>query len=278
MFIFNPLLILGGTLVSALPEIFRRQTFNPAAQRIDVSGAHAFIAPGASDLRGPCPALNALANHGYIARNEYTTLQESLDASVKIYGAGMYIHHLFDLAVNGEAYLTQLPFFPGLYDLPGAGAVNPNYDLDLLGDYAVTRWVLGSKYFKSFYAITGDDASGLTYTPGYERIPENWYTRPQSDPYSVPFFDVDFKTLIQEHPELLTFGGNTGTVNSFTGLDVGNLTGGLYNAATLLQGNNLACFLFQSVAVAAPDLIRDTGVLSDVEAAVAQVNKAVAQA
>lgn len=40
---------------------------------------------------------------------------------------------------SGEAYLTQLPFFQGLYDAPGAGAVNPNYDINLLGNYAVTR-------------------------------------------------------------------------------------------------------------------------------------------
>jgi hypothetical protein len=26
--------------------------------------AHPFIAPGANDIRGPCPALNTLANHG----------------------------------------------------------------------------------------------------------------------------------------------------------------------------------------------------------------------
>ena len=77
---------------------------------------------------------------------------------------------------------------------------------------------------KSFYAMTGSDETGLTYAPGQERIPGNWYTRPKSNPYDIPFFFSDFKTLVQEHPELLAFGGNTGTVNSFTGLDIGNLT------------------------------------------------------
>lgn len=94
---------------------------------------------------------------------------------------------------------------------------------------------------KSFYAMTGNDASDLTYTPGHERIPENWYTRPQADPYSVPFFDSDFKTLIQEHPELLTFGGNTGTVNSFTGLDVGDLTVSIYAPASQCPTTNILC-------------------------------------
>lgn len=78
---------------------------------------------------------------------------------------------------------------------------------------------------KSFYAISGPD-SGLTYTSGYERIPQNWYTRAVGDPYDIPGFNMDFKTLVQQHPELLAFGGNTGTVNSFAGLDVGNLTVG----------------------------------------------------
>ena len=69
----------------------KRQTatgFNAAQQHIDVSGAHAFITPKASDLRGPCPALNALANHGYIARNGYTTLQESASAITSVLGIG----------------------------------------------------------------------------------------------------------------------------------------------------------------------------------------------
>ncbi|KAH7872057.1 Chloroperoxidase [Lentinula edodes] len=29
-------------------------------------GQHAFIAPGQGDVRSPCPALNTLANHGYM--------------------------------------------------------------------------------------------------------------------------------------------------------------------------------------------------------------------
>ncbi len=56
------------------------------------------------------------------------------------------------------------------------------------------------------------------------------------------------------------------------------MQGGLYNAETLLEGDNLSCFIFQSVAVAAPDLIRDTGVIADITAAVAQINNAVVQA
>ena len=177
-----------------------------------------------------------------------------------------------------------MPFFQGLYDLPGSGTSNPSYSLDLLGDYAATRCIFleypkstmihctnrfldqqsksQNPYFfrgffgftippgthafivhlfgnksatnpeglidantlKSFYAMTGTDGSDLTYTPGGERIPENWYTFAPETPYDSPVFFEDFATIIQQHPELLAFGGNTGTVNSFTGLDIQNLT------------------------------------------------------
>lgn len=39
-------------------------------------------------------------------------------------------------------------------------------------------------------------------------------------------------------------------------MDIANLTGGVFNAQTLLEGNNLACFAFQAISVASPDIIR----------------------
>jgi len=48
---------------------------------------------------------------------------------------------------------------------------------------------------------------------------------------------------------------NTGTTNSFSGVDVGDLTGGLLNSASLLKDNNLGCFVFQVAAQAKPDLL-----------------------
>ena len=50
-----------------------------------------------------------------------------------------------------------------------------------------------------------------------------------------------------------SIGGNTGTVNSFTGVDLGNLTGGVYNAANLLEGNNLMCFALEVVKFLSPN-------------------------
>jgi hypothetical protein len=42
-------------------------------------------------------------------------------------------------------------------------------------------------------------------------------------------------------------------VNSFTGLDVENITGGVFNIETLLEGNNLICFIFEVVKSIAPE-------------------------
>lgn len=84
--------------------------------------------------------------------------------------------------------------------------------------------LIDSNTLKSFYALTGTDENHLTYITGGERIPENWYTFAPETPYTSPFFFEDFATIIQQHPELLALCGNTGTVNSFTGLNIQDLT------------------------------------------------------
>jgi hypothetical protein len=64
--------------------------FNADAQRIDVSGVHAFVPPdfAAGDLRGPCPGLNALANHNYLPHNGWASLTQFVEATNK----GPYIY------------------------------------------------------------------------------------------------------------------------------------------------------------------------------------------
>jgi hypothetical protein len=64
----------------------RQLGFNADAQRIDVSGGHAFKPPGAGDLRGPCPGLNALANHGYLPSNGEIGLDQAVSACNKVFG------------------------------------------------------------------------------------------------------------------------------------------------------------------------------------------------
>lgn len=57
------------------------------------------------------------------------------------------------------------------------------------------------------------------------------------------------------YPGIVRFGGNTGTVNSFAGVDVTDLTGGAFNLADLAQGNNAVCFFLQATLSATPDIV-----------------------
>jgi hypothetical protein len=94
---------------------------------------------------------------------------------------------------------------------------------------------LNGEVLKSFFAITGEDGS-FKYQPGYERIPDNWYKRNLIDEYTIPYFQIDLTEMALQHPEFLSVGGNTGKVNTFTGISPTDLTGGVFNGATLLEG------------------------------------------
>jgi hypothetical protein len=63
---------------------------------------------------------------------------------------------------------------------------------------------------------------------------------------------------------LLNKSSNTGTAGSFTGVNINDLTGGVFSAETLTQGNNLACYVFQVAAQAKPDILGGAlGALTD---------------
>ena len=54
-------------------NVKKRLPFDAKSQHISTTGSHAFVAPNfaAGDQRGPCPGLNALANHGYLPHSGY---------------------------------------------------------------------------------------------------------------------------------------------------------------------------------------------------------------
>jgi hypothetical protein len=54
---------------------------------------------------------------------------------------------------------------------------------------------------------------------------------------------------------LIRLGGNTGQPNSFTGVNIDNLTGNVFNAQTLLEGNNIMCLAYSAALEATPDLL-----------------------
>lgn len=44
-------------------------------------------------------------------------------------------------------------------------------------------------------------------------------------------------------------------MNTFTGVDISNLTGGVLNAASLLKDNNLLCLVFEVVKTVSPNAL-----------------------
>ncbi|KAF2729210.1 Cloroperoxidase [Polyplosphaeria fusca] len=321
-------------------------TFSASEQYVNVkSGSgHDYRAPGANDRRGPCPGLNAAANHAFLPRNGLPTIQQTVDGLAAAYGFGQefaaalavvavtltgdpvgqkwsiggpftpvlggltstpggisYSHNTYesDASIvrqdaylnNGDAVSVILSRFqsllskavdneftidilrqhnkqwhdysvsnnPYFFQAPFAGLVPPiahHFVINLMSNHSAARpnGFLTKEVLKSFFAISGPD-NALVWNPGQERIPDNWYRRPSSNPYDAARAGADVAILATRFPSVVRFGGNTGTVNSFTGVNVGDVTGGVYNAQTLLQGNNALCFAFQAAKQAVPSAL-----------------------
>lgn len=103
---------------------------------------------------------------------------------------------------------------------------------------------------RSFYGVHEENGE-LVYKRGWEQIPENWY-RIAVD-YGLVQTNLDLVDWIMQHPVLASVGGNLGRVNSFAGVNVEDITGGVLNATSLLEGNNLMCFVLQVVKTFAPN-------------------------
>jgi hypothetical protein len=118
--------------------------------------------------------------------------------------------------------------------------------------------ILDKETLKSFFAITEKPDGSLTWTPGWERIPDNWYRRPLGavNDYSPLSFGLDLQKIAAVVPEAVSIGGNTGTVNSYAGVDLGDLTGGAYQSADLLNPAKFSCFFYQLSLAVVPDILR----------------------
>ena len=53
-------------------------TFDEADQLVSVTGQNAYASPAPDEIRGPCPGLNAAANHGYLPRSGIVSLEETI--------------------------------------------------------------------------------------------------------------------------------------------------------------------------------------------------------
>ncbi|KAE9380849.1 Cloroperoxidase [Stipitochalara longipes BDJ] len=84
--------------------------------------AHTYIAPGPTDVRGLCPTLNTLANHGYISRDGITTFAEAANAVQTAYAIS------YDLAavLSLLGVLAGGDLATGKYSISGEDSRVPN--------------------------------------------------------------------------------------------------------------------------------------------------------
>ena len=91
---FNHLFLLSSAHVhNAHHHLHRdkRLLFDFTNKPVDVQGVHAFHPPTTGDQRGPCPGLNALANHGYISRDGVASFAEAVSAINEVYGMVSFV-------------------------------------------------------------------------------------------------------------------------------------------------------------------------------------------
>lgn len=167
----------------------------------------------------------------------------------------------FQDSIDNNPYFFNAPF-SGVIAEPAAYSFVYRFMANKSAEFPEGQ--LNGEVLKAFYSITGDDGS-FTYTPGHEHIPENWYTRNALDPYTLPYIALDGVSMLLQYPEFASIGGNTGTTNSFVGVDIQNLTSNVYSADTLTQGNNLICLGMELTIQEAPDIL--SGLYLDIDAA-----------
>lgn len=159
---------------------------------------------------------------------------------------------LYSIA-NNPNYFS--PAFAGVAFTPAAHhfvfQLMANHSAEYPGGY------LSIETLMSFFSYTyAADGKTLQYTYGHERIPDNWYKRALDDPWTMP----DILTAVGQQclafPTTCAIGGNRGTVNSFAGIDVGDVSSGAFNESTVFTDpNQLSCFLFQNIQAEAPSFL-----------------------
>lgn len=98
--------------------------FTAEEQRVSVTGPHAYLAAGPNDFRGPCPGLNAMANHKYIPHDGIVCLADVIVASKE--GASL-IH-----AIKAMVYVQGWIVFGFGLDIGLISAVLGLYGADIL--------------------------------------------------------------------------------------------------------------------------------------------------
>lgn len=118
------------------------------------------------------------------------------------------------------------------------------------------RGFLTQDVFMDFFSYKRDSSGELVYKYGYERIPDNWYKRHPLDPWTLADIGISTAQQCAAYPSNCKVGGNTGTVNSFSGVNAGDITGGfLQTFADLSDPAKTGCFIAQAVEADTPSFL-----------------------
>jgi len=110
--------------------------------------------------------------------------------------------------------------------------------------------------FLSLWGYTRDANNNLVYTPGSERIPDNYYKRAEDDAWTLSDIGISTAQQCAAYPSNCQVGGNTGTVNSFSGFDLGDLSGGFVNSVNdLSDPARMSCFISQAIQADVPSFL-----------------------
>ena len=212
-----------------------------------ISGSHNKYESDASPTR---PDLYEAGNDYMTVAKQFQQLIDASPGSVTMESLTSFRSQRFDTQIANNPYFFNGPF-TGVAVQPAAYTFIYRFMANHSAEYPAGY--LSYDVIKDWFGITGDSGSYVA-NQGHERIPDNWYKRAIEYPYDNTYFAADLVNAALLHPKFLSVGGNTGKVNTFTPVDVANLTGGIYNAQTLLKGNNAACFAYQLAAQAKPDV------------------------
>lgn len=189
----------------------------------------------------------------YESGNNYITGADAFQHMIDVSPGGLvtldslttHRSNRWDRSLNNNPYFFNAPF-PGL--LVQSAAFTFIYRFMANHSEANPTGFLEYSVIQSWFGISGENGN-YTAMQGHERIPENWWRRSLTAPYSIPYFLADTVAAAALHPKFLDVGGNLDNkTNNFAGVDIQNLTGGVFNSADFLKGNNLGCFGFQTIA------------------------------
>lgn len=131
--------------------------------------------------------------------------------------------------------------------------------------------ILSHDNMQTWFGIQGEDGS-YSAPFGHERIPHQWYRRSFAAPYTIPYFLADVGNAAAIYPKFLDIGGNLDNLTSnFAGIQVEDLTGGVFRSADLLDGNNLGCFAFQVASQIQSDLLNVGQLVSRLQGVVGNI-------